>query len=442
MKNRILALAVPNIISNLTVPLLGMVDLALLGRLESEKYLGAIALGTLIFNFIYWGFGFLRMGTTGFAAQQYGEKNHKGIQSILLQSLFLAAAGSLLVLVCQRPIEWFAFELLEGSAETEALAAEYFRIRIFAAPATLMLYVFSGWFLGLQNARYPLWLSLVTNILNIGFSFLFIQVFKMHVDGAAWGSLLAQYGGLFMALYFLKRKYAAYLKKIVWKDIFRVAQLKRLLLVNRDILLRTICLLLVINFFTAKSAAQGDMTLAVNTLLMQFSILFSYLMDGFAFAGEALIGKSYGARNQKEHRRLIRSLFAWGFFLAVVFSAVYALVPEQILLVLTTNQSVIDNARPYVPWLAALPLLSFASYLWDGIFIGMTASRQMLISMLLAAFIIFFPVYYGFTASLSNHGLWMAFVLFLLGRGLFQTVLYVFQLDKAISSKYNFIYLN
>lgn len=418
MNREILRLAFPNIISNITIPLLGMADLAILGRLESEVYIGAIALGGMIFNFIYWGFGFLRMGTSGFTAQAYGADNNKEISLILYRSLLITLAGSIIILAMQRPVELFSFLLIHGSAEVEQLASEYFYIRIWAAPATIGIYAFTGWFLGMQNAKFPMIIAIVINILNIGLNILFVFGMGMTSDGVALGTLISQYVGLTLAIILLLKHYRQFLLFSIPKETFKWIALKRFFSVNKDILIRTICLIFTFSFFTARSASINDTFLAVNTLLLQFLFIFSYLIDGFAYAAEALVGKYTGAQNAFKLKSVVKHLFIWGFVISVPFTIVYLFGGDFILRILTSNESIISLAHKYMYWVVLIPLVTFPAFLWDGIYIGATAAKEMRNTLLIATLLIFIPVYFISREIIGNHGLWLAMILFMLTRGI------------------------
>lgn len=430
MNKKILDLAIPNIISNITIPLLGIVDLAIVGRMGNEMYIGGIALGGMIFNFIYWGFGFLRMGTSGFTAQAYGAQDNKESILLLSRAMFVAMIGGLALVLLQVPIERFSFFLIDGGEEVEALASEYFYIRIFAAPATISLYALTGWFLGMQNARYPMIIAIVINLLNVGFNFLFVYGFGMKSEGVAWGTLLAQYAGFFLGLFLLIKKYRHLFSLWNYQLMIQWEALKIFFLVNRDIFIRTLCLMFVFTYFTSKSAGTNDVVLAVNTLLLQFFFIFSYLIDGFAYAAEALVGKYIGEKNKADLRQSIKLLFVWGTIISIPFSAIYFLAGDYLLMLLTNNKDLIIYAREFMPWVVAIPIVSFVSFLWDGIYIGATASGAMRNTMLVAT-LVFFPVAILFYPVLGNHSLWLAMVLFLAGRGLSQTII----APKAIYSK-------
>lgn len=424
MNRSILKLAIPNIISNITVPLLGMVDLALMGHLDSQVYIGAIALGGVIFNFIYWGFSFLRMSTSGFTAQAYGEKNKTESITILIRALLVALLISLLILILQAPIAWASFKIIGGSTEVETLANEYFRIRVWAAPAALSLFVFSGWFLGMQNARYPMIIAIAVNVVNIFLSMLFVFVLKMSSNGVALGTAISQYVGLIIAFVLFSLKYREMLTSVSKKGIMNLKILVEFFKVNSDIFIRTFCIIAVFTFFTSKSAGINDTILAVNSILIQLLLFFSFFIDGFAFAGEALVGKFIGAKEIANLKKVIRLLFYWGVGLAIVFTLIYLPGVNIILNILTSQVDVINSAQPFLVWVILVPIASFGSFIWDGIYIGATASRAMRNTLLASTFLVFTPIFYFLNPLLGNHALWLGMVLFMFSRGVIQTILY------------------
>lgn len=419
---RILHIAIPSIISNITVPLLGLIDVTIVGHLGSASYIGAIAVGGMLFNMIYWIFGFLRMGTSGLTAQAYGAHDLKEVTRILLRSTGISLILALALLILQYPIRLIAFELIDTSAEVQQLATLYFHICIWGAPATLGLYSFSGWFIGMQNSRFPMFIAITQNIVNIVASLLFVFVFGMKVEGVALGTLIAQYAGLFMAYLLWLRYYRPLRKYISRKQLFTHDAMKRLFQVNRDIFLRTLCLVAVTVFFTSTGAAFGDVVLAVNTLLMQLFTLFSYIMDGFAYAGEALTGKYIGAGNRQELQRTIRHLFGWGIALSLAFTLLYGIGGKEFLGLLTNEQSVISASGDYFYWVLAIPLAGFAAFLLDGICIGATSTHIMLKAMVVASGS-FFLIYYSLHNVLNNHALWLGFIVYLALRGIMQALL-------------------
>lgn len=419
MNKKILLLSIPNIITNITIPLLGMVDLGLMGHLGSQIYIGAIALGTMIFNFIFWGFGFLRMGTSGFTAQAYGGRDLKEAAQVLVRSVVVGVAGGVLLILLQGPIAWLAFRLVNGSPEVEQLAAQYFRIRVWAAPATLVMYALTGWFIGMQNARTPMILAISVNVLNILFSLGFIHLAGMTSDGIALANVLSQCTAIVLSIFFLRSYYGKLKQHLNFREALRWEAMKRFISVNKDILIRTLCLIFVLSFFTTQSASSGDTVLAVNTLLFQFFFFFSYFIDGFAYAAEALTGRFIGAGDKPALRKAVRILFIWGSSLALVFTAIYGFGGKALLQLLTDQPAIIDASLPYLFWIALIPLVTFSAFLWDGIYVGATASAPMRNSMVVITVVIFLPAYYLLSGPLGNNGLWLAMMGFMAARGLF-----------------------
>lgn len=435
MNRRILNLAVPNIISNVTVPLLSMVDISLVGHLDvnSKLHIGAISLGTMIFNFIYWGFSFLRMGTSGFAAQAFGRRDYRETMLVLSRAVSVAVGGAIFLIVLQYPIANIGFFLLNGSEEVEALAREYFFIRIWAAPATIGLYALTGWFIGMQNARIPMAIAITVNLLNIGFNYTLIHHFGMASDGVALGTVIAQYCGFILALYIFFKRHRDLLKYWSYKAMLELKALKLFFSVNKNIFIRTICLIFVMTFFTAQSADIGDTTLAVNSVLLQFFMFFSFVMDGFAYAAEALTGRFFGEQSKDKLIKTVKLLFLWGIGFASLFTLIYIFLGDRILYLLTDNTEVLKRSETFIYWVWGIPIISFTAFLWDGIFIGATSSRSMRNAMLLSTLVFFIPVYYLLIGPMGNHGLWLAFLLFQLSRGAVQTL----QSSRAIFKKLN-----
>lgn len=421
MNRRILHLAIPSIVSNITVPLLGLVDVTIVGHLGATAYIGAIAVGGLLFNILYWNFGFLRMGTSGLTSQAYGRKDKDAEIRVLVQAVSVGLFSALVMLILQYPIERLAFRLLDTSAEVEQYAVTYFRICIWGAPAVLAQYGFTGWFIGMQNSRYPMYIAIVMNVINIVCSSCFVFLFGMKVEGVALGTVVAQYSGVMMAWGLWFYNYKELRGRITFRGSLQLIAMRRFFAVNRDIFLRTLCLIGVTTFFTSTGARQGDVILAVNTLLMQLFTLFSYIMDGFAYAGEALSGRYVGACNLVQLKRAVKALFGWGVGLSLVFTLLYGIGGENFLGLLTNDTVVIETAGHYFYWVLAIPLAGFAAFLWDGILIGATATRFMLWAMLVASGS-FFVIYYCFSGATNNHMLWLAFLVYLALRGVMQTL--------------------
>lgn len=420
MNKQILHIALPSIISNITVPLLALVDTTIVGHLGSASYIAAIALGGMIFNMIYWLFNFLRMGTGGLTAQAYGASQHQATSYILLRSLTIAGGIALTLLLLQRPIFQVTFHFVTATTEVRSLASIYFNILIWGAPAMLALYSFTGWFLGMQNARIPMCIAITQNVVNIAVSTLLVFGCHLKIEGVALGTLISQYTALLLAVIFCLTKFDVK-QHFELKAILDINTLKRFFQVNRDIFLRTLCLIAVTTYFTSAGSTQGELTLAANTLLMQFFIIFSYFMDGFAYAGEALGGRYFGAHDRLNFQRMTRCLFAWGGALSVLFFFIYFLSGTSLLHLLTNDSQVINRAQQYLPIVYFIPLISFAAFLFDGLYIGTTATRYMLISMFCAsaAFFVLINV-----CTLSNTLLWLAFLVYLGGRGLMQAFLF------------------
>lgn len=395
-----------------------MVDLGLMGHLGSEKYVGAVALGGMIFSFIFWAFGFLRMGTSGFTAQAFGQRNLAETGNILIRSVVTAFGAGLLLILMQWPLGWVAFQLVDGSALVESLAYQYFTIRIYAAPATLFIYTIIGWFIGMQNARLPMILAISVNLLNVLLSLMFIKVFGMGCNGVAWANVISQYGGLLLGIYLLSFYWQKIGKKVVVAEALNRKAFRLFIHANKDIFIRTLCLIFTLSFFTTQSANTSDTILAVNTLLFQFFYFFSYFVDGFAYAAEALAGKYIGSSDKAMLIKVIRRLFIWGVVIAVAFSFVYLIAGNFILNLLTNNPNIIIAAKPYMFWVVLVPIITFSAFIWDGIYVGATASKAMRNSMLVITTLIFLPAYYIFEPIIGNNGLWLAMMLFMGARGL------------------------
>lgn len=423
MNKKILQLAIPSIVSNITVPLLGLIDVAIVGHLGSAAYIGAIAVGGMLFNIIYWLFGFLRMGTSGMTSQAFGLRDLKEVTRVLLRAVGVGVFIALCLLLLQYPIRKIAFLLIDATPEVRELATVYFNICVWGAPAVLGLYGFAGWFIGMQNSRFPMFIAITQNVVNIVASLSFVYLLDMKIEGVALGTLIAQYAGLFMASLLWLRYYGRLKIAFRWREIIGKTAMKRFFQVNSDIFFRTLCLVAVTTFFTSTGARQGDVVLAVNTLLMQLFTLFSYIMDGFAYAGEAMTGRYIGARNNTGLQRMIRLLFRWGWGLSLSFTILYMIGGQDFLGLLTNDTTVINAAGSYYYWVLAIPLAGFAAFLWDGILIGATATRLMLYSMLVASGM-FFLIYYIFYALMGNHALWMAFLIYLSLRGIMQWILW------------------
>ncbi len=421
MNRQVLKLAVPNIITHLTVPLLGLADTAIMGHLPSPVFLGAIALGSVVFNFIFWGFGFLRMGTTGITAQAYGADDREQLIQTLARGVALAILLGLALILTTGGIAWLGFHFVKGEEEVRLLASSYFRIRVLAAPATLVLMVFYGWFLGMQNALFPMLIAILVNLLNIGFNLFFVFGLGFTSDGVAWGTVCAQYTGLFLGLLLIGSKYRYLLDYFRKKALLQPARLKVYFRVNRDLFIRTLALLFVFYFFTVQSANLGEAVLAGNAVLQQLISLVSYAVDGFAIAAESLVGRYTGEANMQNLKKAIRVVFRWGMSFGVVFTLLFLAGGRELIRLLTDQPETRAFAIRYLPWVIVLPVVNAASYLWDGVYIGLTATALMRNIMIGVVAVLYVPVFYLLRDDWGANGLWLAFTLFMLFRGVFMT---------------------
>lgn len=414
--------------------------MAIVGHL-SAAHIGAIAIGTQIFNLIYWNFGFLRMGTSGFTAQAYGAQNFDEAVRIFARAITIAVSVALLLLLLQWPISQLSLQIFKGSPQVLQLALTYFFVRIWAAPATLGLYAVKGWFIGMQNSKLPMWIAIFLNIVNIVCSLIFVLVLHWDIRGVALGTVIAQYSGLTIGLFFLVKKYGHLFRnyqnstKLAIRDLLIDAlhwnEMKRFFRVNGDIFLRTICLAAVFTFITAASSRISPEVLAIDAILMQFFTLFSYIMDGFAYAGESLVGRYIGARDSQSLRLSVRLLLRWGLILTLVFTVLYAIGGDLFLRIFSDDPSVINGSQQYMFWTLIIPVCGFAAFLFDGIFVGATASRTMRNSMFVAS-AAFFAIYFigkrlaitnaHLDAFVWNNILWAAFMVYLALRGLLQAL--------------------
>ncbi|WP_273152536.1 MATE family efflux transporter [Methylophaga thiooxydans] len=418
---KVWSLAGPMILANLSTPLLGMVDTAVVGHLSSPVYLGAVALGTMLFTFLFWGFGFLRMVTTGLTSQANSDANQSATRNVLIQSGLLAIFIAALLLLLQSPIGWLAFQIIEGSPEVLAAAQQYYHIRIWSAPATLLNYAILGWLIGMGASRSALVIVLVINICNIGFDLLLVNQFGMKADGVALASVMAEYIGLIFALFILSRRQLALKQIQLKKELQSIFNNRQGLNLHGNFMLRTLCLIFCFAFFTNQGAQQGDITLAANMVLLNFITFMAYVLDGFANATEVMTGNAIG---QSDKHRLKRSLVlngAWSFFVACLFSFVYYFFGNQIINLLTSIDAVSASATDYLFWVILAPVIGVWSYLLDGLFVGATLGREMRNTMLFAIFCCYLPAWF-LLQGFGNHGLWAALIILLAARSIAQAV--------------------
>ena len=416
-------IAAPMILSNISVPLLGMVDTGVTGHLDNAAYLGAVAIGATIFTFIYMGMNFLRMGTTGIAAQSFGAADPDGLRAALGQALLVGLTIAVLLLALQVPIEGFALQLLGGDAETQRFAAEYFSVRIWSAPGTLANYALIGWFLGLQNARVPFAIFVTINVTNIILDLFFVVVLGMTVAGVALASVIAEYCGLAVGAAFAIAALREHSGQWPLQRLVRLSAYRAFFSVNLNIFIRTMALMFTLAFVTAQGARLGPHILAANAVLMNFQHLMSFGLDGLAHAAEAMVGKAIGQKRRDALIHAVRITLKWSLIFAAGFTLFYLLAGRLIIAILTDLPDVRATATRYLPWLIASPLVSVWCFLYDGVYIGATRARAMRNIMLVSTFCVFLPAWY-LTQSYGNDGLWFSLLLFMGSRGIGMHITY------------------
>ena len=415
---RVWRLAGPIMLANVTVPLLGIVDTAVVGHLDQVYYLGAVAVGALIFNFLYWGFGFLRMGTTGFAAQAHGADDTAEMVATLWRAMIAAVVIGAGLLVLQGLVIEGAMALMAASPEVDAHSRAYFTIRIWSAPAALANYVILGWFLGMQNARAGLIIQVFINLLNIVLDLVFVVWLGMAVEGVAAATVIAEYAGLGLGLVMLRGALAKLGRAAIdWRRVLEPARMRHMIAVNRDIFLRTLCLITAFAYLTIQGARMGDVILAANAVLLNMVTFMAYALDGFANAAQALVGRAVGERSKTDYRGVVRASTIWALGFAAAFSLVYAAAGSLIIDGITTLPEVRAAARDALPWMILAPLVSVWGYQLDGIFIGAMQTMEMRNAMVLSL-IVYLIAVEVFRPLYGNHGIWLSFTLFMVARGL------------------------
>lgn len=412
LRREILELAVPAIVTNITPPLLGLADMAITGHIGDAVYIGAVAVGGTLFNTMYWLFNFLRMGTGGLAAQAFG--SGKGHDIVLFRSLALALGFGILLIVLGGFSGQYALGFMDADDATARLASRYFDILIWGAPAVLATYVAMGWLVGMQDTRSTMIIAIATNVVNIAVSATLVFGAGWKIEGVASGTLVAQWSGAAIAAVVIVRKFSPRLQPVV--ELMRVSELKRFFRINSDIFLRTACLVAVTLWFTHSGARAGADILAANALLLQLFMLFSFFMDGFAYAAEAISGKYEGAGLRDMVVALERTLMRIGLCFAIGFAILYYFAGEIIMRILTDDVDVVDIGRRYLLWAVAMPLCGFMAFVYDGVLVGLTRTRVMLVAMA-CAMVSFFALYFCVRSSLGNDGLWLAFDVYLFVRG-------------------------
>ena len=423
MNREILRIALPNIVSNITVPLMGIVSTAIAGHWgqDSAATIGALAIGVSIFNFIYWNCSFVRMGTSGLTAQAFGAGNYHECTNMLVRALIVAAGMGVLMLLLQYPLGELALRAMNGGQMTR----DYFYARIWAVPAGILLFGFNGWFTGMQNAVIPMFTAITVNVVHILCSLWFAFGLDMGIVGIAYASILAQYAGVALSILLLIIYYRKRLTTIDWSEVLDMKPLRTFFVINRDIILRTFCIVAVYTFFTGASARMEDPALlAVNTLLLQLFTLFSYMNDGFAYAAEALTGRFVGARDGQALRRCLRLCIVWGTAVSILFVGIYIGGWRELIGIFVDDATpnaagIVALAGRYIIWIILIPIASAMPFIMDGIMVGATHTRIMRNSMFWAT-AAYFGIYYALHGRIGNNALWLAFTLYMFLRGVLQ----------------------
>ena len=429
MNREILRIAIPNIISNITVPLMGIASTFIAGRVagsDGATTIGALSIGVAIFNFIYWNCSFIRMGTSGLTAQAFGAKQHKEYTLMLWRAVVVALGVGMLAFALQWPLGEFSLWFMStGDGASDAMISDYFYTRIWAVPAGIMLFAFNGWLTGMQNAVVPMAVAILVNVLHIGFSYLFSIVGTMSIDGIALASVVAQWTGVVTTVVIIIALYRKKLERVSWTEVMDMKAMKQFFNINSDIIIRTFCLVAVYTFFTKASADMGDKNiLAVNTILLQLFTLFSYMNDGFAFAAEALTGRFVGARDVASLKRCIKYCIVWSVVIAVAYVGAYVGWWQDIFTLLVDSESadiaeLLAVAKQYIGWIIVIPIACALPFVMDGIMVGATRSRIMRNSMVWSA-VCYFVLLYGTGWLIGNNAIWLAFTSFMFVRGVLQ----------------------
>lgn len=402
-------LAGPMIISNISVPLVGAVDTAVVGHLPEIHHIGAVAIGALVFSFLYWGFGFLKMGITGFVARAFGRNDEPAIFETVLRFLLLGVALGALVILLRNPLIDFVLFCIDSSDKVETLAGDYCLIRIWSAPAAFCIYVFTGIFVGLHNTKLALVLQLVLNLTNIVLDLLFVPVLQLGVPGVAWATLIAEYTAAMTGFLLLRKTLLKAVSNTGWKQVFETHALRDMMQTNGNLFVRTMCVVFSFAFFTAQSARHGELVLAVNTVLLHLQTIMAYGLDGFAHAVEAFGGSAYGAGNVARFRRVVWVTTLWSGLTAIFVSVVYFFAGNTIIGWFTDTEIVVQTAGEYLIWMILSPIVSFSSFQLDGLFVGISRAREMR-NATLVSMIGYIGTAYWFQVLWGNHGLFLALV--------------------------------
>ena len=421
INREVVRLAVPSILANITVPLVGIVDTAIAGHLGDATLIGGIAIGTMLFDLLYWNMGFLRVGTGGITAQAYGRGDMKASIGTFSQGIATAMIVSLIVLAIQWVFAEAMLLLVDCSPEVEKIARNYFFIRVWAAPATLALFVFKGWFIGMQNTVFPMITDLWVNIVNMVASWLLSFYTPLGISGVAVGTQIAQWTGLLLAVLLMRARYRSLMRQTNIFHSMRWQYFRRFFSINSQLFIRSLLMLVVYEGFTIFAARFGDVELAVSSVMMHLLLLYSYFVDGFAYAGEALTGRFIGEKDPASLRETIKWTFFWGGVIGVISTVAYAVFPRTIIRILTDNEEVIAASEPYLFWLLLMPLLSCVAFIWDGIYIGATAAREMMVCMIWSAGL-FIVSFFVCEPQFGAQALYISYFVHLLVRSLYLTI--------------------
>ena len=423
----ILRLAIPSILANITIPLVGIVDTAIVGHLSDASAIGGIAIGTMLFDLLYWNFGFLRIGTSGLTAQAYGAGQPAACRKILTQSITIALLAAFAIWAIQWLFVTAVLAVVPCSAEVANVARDYFFVRIWAAPATLMLFAFKGWFIGMQDTKSPMAVDILVNVVNMAASYVLAVYSPLGIVGVAWGTLIAQYSGLMLAISILSIKYGIIhigLKEII--AAMRWNEVKRLMTLSGNLVIRSLCFMVVYVGFTSLASQYDDTELAVSSILMKLFMFFSFFVDGFAYAGEALVGKAFGEANGERRMAkglssIVRTLFNWSIGVGVVFTVLYAVTGKANIALMTNDTAVIEPSTRYIGWLIAMPIVSALAFMWDGVYVGATAGVPIRNAMIWAAvgFVVAYVATFRFVGA---QALYIAYFVHLIARVVYLSV--------------------
>ncbi len=414
LNKKILRLAIPSILANLTIPLVGLVDLAISGHIGDAVMISGIAVGSMLFDLLYWNFGFLRMGTSGFVAQAYGKRDLRESVKVFMEATATALVSAVIILLLQFPLIHYLFEVVKVSPEAADFARQYFLIRVWAAPAVMVLFVIRGWLIGMQNSVSPMIIDIVVNGTHILFSVILAIPLGMGIKGIALGTVSAQYVGLLTGTIILVVQYGKLRKYIQWSAV-QLRRMKHFFMVSGDIMIRSVCMQVIYNGMLIFSSQFGEEMLAINTILLKLILIYTFTIDGFAYAGEALAGRYIGAKDRINLSATIKLLFIWGTAIGLVFTAFYATGFNHFIQLITSDPNVIFNAGDFFWWVIAVPIMSCFAFMWDGIYIGATASAPMR-NIMVVSVLFFLVTYFLFGSTIGAHALWLAYILHLVVR--------------------------